>query len=74
MFNDGMQGNLAKTSSKGLFNLGDKPWAAHQMELPKESELPALPSINDMKGDFYAATSGVGGDEAAADVGSGQYA
>ncbi|GDX50796.1 hypothetical protein LBMAG26_16550 [Bacteroidota bacterium] len=52
MFNDGMQGNLAKTSSKGLFNLGDKPWAAHQMELPKESELPALPSINDMKGTF----------------------
>ena len=47
---DGMQGKEVKTSSNDLFKLGDKPWAAHQMELPKESELPALPSINDMKG------------------------
>ncbi len=47
---DGMQGKEVKTSPKDLFKLGDKPWAAHQMELPKESELPALPSINDMKG------------------------
>ena len=49
---DGMQGKEVKTSSNDLFKLGDKPWAAHQMELPKESELPALPSINDMKGTF----------------------
>ena len=49
---DGMQGKEAKTSSNDLFKLGDRPWAAHQMELPKESELPALPSINDMKGTF----------------------
>ncbi len=57
MFPDGMQGNEAKTSSKGLisnqfslFSRNDKPWAAHQMEMPKASDLPALPSINDMKG------------------------
>ena len=47
---DGMQGKEVKTSSNDLFKLKDKPWAAHQMELPKESELPALPSINEMKG------------------------
>ena len=47
---DGMQGKEVKTSSNDLFKLADKPWAAHQMELPKESELPALPSINEMKG------------------------
>ena len=47
---DGTQGKNEKMSSKDLFKIGDKPWAAHQMELPKESELPTLPSINDMKG------------------------
>jgi len=39
-----------KTAEPMMFPDGMRPWAAHQMELPKESELPALPSINDMKG------------------------
>ena len=39
-----------KTAEPMMFQDGMRPWAAHQMELPKESELPALPSINDMKG------------------------
>ena len=41
-----------KTAEPMMFQDGMRPWAAHQMELPKESELPALPSINDMKGTF----------------------
>ena len=39
-----------KTAEPMMFQDVVRPWAAHQMELPKESELPALPSINDMKG------------------------
>ena len=39
-----------KTAEPMMFQDGVRPWAAHQMELPKESELPALPSINEMKG------------------------
>ncbi|MDA0784297.1 MAG: GH92 family glycosyl hydrolase [Bacteroidetes bacterium] len=39
-----------KTAEPMMFQDGVRPWAAHQMEMPKESELPALPSINDMKG------------------------
>lgn len=41
-----------KTAEPMMFQDGMRPWAAHQMEMPKESELPALPSINDMKGTF----------------------
>ena len=41
-----------KTAEPMMYPDGMRPWAAHQMELPKESELPALPSINDMKGTF----------------------
>ncbi len=41
-----------KTAEPMMFQDGVRPWAAHQMEMPKESELPALPSINDMKGTF----------------------
>ncbi len=41
-----------KTAEPMIFQDGVRPWAVHQMEMPKESELPALPSINDMKGTF----------------------